>query len=172
MTSSPAIQHSRFASSFIFSCRSPPVARILWGVKRWHGTPLRRMKAEREQVMVFLGPRRACDHLSVRKETSIRTLHYQRSSNVRYFIAVLMLLSSFGLPGCTETEVGQEVALCREAMKLNAKQLRVNQELRQRFIEGCALGGGGRTPNQWKCVIAEMKQGASYINATDKCFPE
>ena len=124
--------------------------------------------------MVFLGPRRACDHLSVRKETSIRKLgfDYQRSSNVRYFIAVLTLLSSFGLPGCTETEVGQEVALCREAMKLNAKQLRVNQELRQRFIEGCALGGGGRTPNQWKCVIAEMKQGASYINATDKCFPE
>jgi len=91
---------------------------------------------------------------------------------VRYFIAVITLLYSFGLPGCTETEVGQEVALCKEAMKLNAKQQRVNQELRQKFIEGCAIGGGGRTPAQWKCVIAEMKQGQSYVNATDQCFLE
>ena len=33
-SSSPAIRtliHSRFALSFIPSCRSPPVARILWG---------------------------------------------------------------------------------------------------------------------------------------------
>ncbi|MGH8754794.1 MAG: hypothetical protein ACREU0_03020 [Burkholderiales bacterium] len=57
-------------------------------------------------------------------------------------------------------------------MKLNAKQLEVDQQARQRFMEGCALGGGGRTPNQWKCVIAEMKQGESYMNATDKCFLE
>ena len=124
--------------------------------------------------MVFLCPRGACDHLSVRKETSIRKLgfDYPRSSNVWHFIAVLMLLSSFGLPGCTETEVGQDVALCREAMKLNAKQQRVNEEFKQKFIEGCALGGGGRTPAQWKCVIAEMKQGESYVNATDQCFPQ
>ena len=131
------------------------------------------MKAEREQVMVFLCPRRACDHLPVRKETSIRNLgfDYQRSRNVRHFIAVLTLLSSFGLPGCT-TEVGQDVALCREAMKLNAKQQRMNEEFKQKFIEGCARGGGGRTPAQWKCVIAEMKQGKSYVNATDQCFPQ
>ena len=124
--------------------------------------------------MVCLCPRRACDHLSVRKETSISNLgfDYQRSSNVRSFIAVLTLLSSFGLPGCTETEVAQEVALCREAMKLNAKQLELGEEQRQKFIGGCAIGGGGRTPNQWKCVIAEMKQGELYLNATDKCFLE
>ena len=116
--------------------------------------------------------RRARDQPSVRKETSLMNVgfDYQWRSNVRYFIPVLTLLSSFGLPACTETEVGQGVALCRQAMELNAKQLEANPEQRQKFIGGCAIGGGGRTPNQWKCVISEMKQGELYLKATDKCF--
>ena len=130
------------------------------------------MKADWDQVMVFLWGEG--DQSSLRKEISIMNVgfDYQWISNVRYVTPVLTLLSSFGLPGCTETEVGKEVALCQEAMKLNAKQLEANPEQRQKFIGGCAIGGGGRTPNQWKCVIAEMKQGELYLKATDKCFPK
>ena len=92
--------------------------------------------------------------------------------NVRYFVPALTLISFLNLSGCsTKVESNQSIALCKEAMDLNASQLRVNEQRRERYIEGCAQAGVGRTPEQWQCVVAAMKQGESYLKATDTCFP-
>lgn len=91
--------------------------------------------------------------------------------NVRYFVSALTLGFSLNLSAGTTDELDQSIALCKEAMELNATQLRVEEEQRERYIEGCAQGGVGRIPQQWQCVIAALKQGESYLKATDSCFP-
>lgn len=90
--------------------------------------------------------------------------------NVRYFASALTLLFSLNVSGATTDERDQSIALCKEAMDLNATQLRVDEEQRERYIMGCGQGGAGRVPEQWQCVIGAMKQGESYVKATDTCF--
>jgi hypothetical protein len=92
--------------------------------------------------------------------------------NVRYFVPVLTLVFSLNLSGCTKVEPNQSIALCKEAMEINASQLRANEERREEYIEGCTQAVVGRTPEQWQCVVAAMKQGKSYLKATDTCFPK
>jgi hypothetical protein len=91
--------------------------------------------------------------------------------NVRYFVPALILISSLNLSGCTKGEPDQSIALCKEAMELNASQLRVDEQRREEYIKGCPQASRGRTPEQWQCVIAAMKQGESYLKATATCFP-
>jgi hypothetical protein len=92
--------------------------------------------------------------------------------NVRYFVPALTLISFLSLSGCTKVEPNQSIALCKEAMKLNASQLGVGEQRREEYLEGCAQASVGRTPEQWQCVLAAMKQGESYLKATDTCFPK
>jgi hypothetical protein len=93
--------------------------------------------------------------------------------NVRYFVPALTLISFLNLSGCTnKVESNQSIALCKEAMELNASQLRANEQRREEYIEGCTQAVVGRTPEQWQCVVAAMKQGESYLKATDTCFPK
>ena len=92
--------------------------------------------------------------------------------NVRYFVPALTLISSLNLSGCTKVEPNQSITMCKEAMELNASQLRVNEQRREEYIEGCTQAIIGRTPEQWQCVVAAMKQGKSYLKATDTCFPK
>jgi hypothetical protein len=91
--------------------------------------------------------------------------------NVHYFVPALTLISFLNLLGCTEVEPNQSIALCKEAMELNASQLGVDEQQRKRYIEGCFQAVVGRTPEQWQCVVAAMKQGESYLKAADTCFP-
>jgi hypothetical protein len=92
--------------------------------------------------------------------------------NVRYFVPALTLISSLNLSGCSKVEPDQSTALCKEAMELNANQLRVDKQQREKYIEGCTWAVTGHTPEQWQCVVAAMKQGKSYLKATDTCFPK
>jgi hypothetical protein len=92
--------------------------------------------------------------------------------NVHYFVPALTLISFLNLSGCTKVESDQSIALCKEAMELNASQLGVDEQQRNRYIEGCTQASVGRTPEQWQCVLAAMKQGGSYLKATDTCFPK
>jgi hypothetical protein len=92
--------------------------------------------------------------------------------NVRYFVPALTLISFLNLSGCsTKVESNQSIALCKEAMDLNASQLRVSEQRREEYIEGCTQAVVGHTREQWQCVVAAMKQGKSYLKATDTCFP-
>ena len=87
------------------------------------------------------------------------------------FIRALALISSLSPSGCTDARLEQSIALCTEAMEINASQLRWNDEQKQKVIkQACAQGGGGHTPEQWQCVITAMKQNESYVKATDTCF--
>jgi hypothetical protein len=90
--------------------------------------------------------------------------------NVRYFVPALTLVFSLNLSGGTKAEPGQSIALCKEAMELNASQLGVDEQQRKRYIDGCAQASVGHTPEQWQCVVAAMKQGTSYLKATSTCF--
>jgi outer membrane murein-binding lipoprotein Lpp len=88
------------------------------------------------------------------------------------FICALALISSLNLSGCTDARLDKSIALCTEAMELNASQLRLDEEQKLKLIKQvCAQAGGGRTPEQWQCVITAMKQSESYVKATDTCFP-
>lgn len=88
------------------------------------------------------------------------------------FICALALISSLNLSGCTDARLDQSIALCTEAMELNASQFRLDDQQKQKLIKQvCAQAGGGRTPEQWQCVITAMKQSESYVRATDTCFP-
>ncbi len=88
------------------------------------------------------------------------------------FIRALALISSLSLWGCTDPEVVQSIALCTEAMEINATQLRWNDEQKQKVTkQACAQAGGGHTPEQWQCVVTAMKQSESYVKAADTCFP-
>jgi hypothetical protein len=60
--------------------------------------------------------------------------------NVRYFVPALTLIFSLNLSGGTKVEVDQSIALCKEAMELNASQLRVNEQQKERYIEGLMSG--------------------------------
>ena len=87
------------------------------------------------------------------------------------FIRALALISSLNLSSCTDARVDQSIALCTEAMEINAGQLRWDDQQKQKVIkQACAQAGGGHTPEQWQCVIAAMKQSESYVKATDTCF--
>jgi hypothetical protein len=89
------------------------------------------------------------------------------------FIWAVALISSLNLSGCTDSESDQSTALCIEAMELNASQLRWNNERKQEVINhACVQGASARTAEQWQCVITAMKQGESYVRATDTCFPK
>ena len=89
------------------------------------------------------------------------------------FIWALALIFSLNLSGCTDAEPDQSTALCIEAMELNASQLRWNNERKQEVINhACVQGASARTAEQWQCVITAMKQGESYVTATDTCFPK
>ncbi len=87
------------------------------------------------------------------------------------FIWALALISSLNLSGCTDARVDQSIALCTEAIELDASQLRWDDQQKQKVIkQACAQAGGGHTPEQWQCVIAAMKKSESYVKATDTCF--
>jgi hypothetical protein len=89
------------------------------------------------------------------------------------FIWAVALISSLNLSGCTDAEPDQSTALCIEAMELNASQLRWNNGRKQEVINhACVQGASARTAEQWQCVITAMKQGESYVRATDTCFPK
>jgi outer membrane murein-binding lipoprotein Lpp len=89
------------------------------------------------------------------------------------FICALALISSLNLSGCTDAQQEQSIALCTEAMELNASQLRRNNERNQEIINhACAPGASRRTAEQWQCVVTAMKQGESYDRSTDTCFPK
>lgn len=86
--------------------------------------------------------------------------------NARYFVAVLAWISCFGLSCSKEPE---NIALCKKAMKMSADQLEVDEQQRKKYIEACAGSGGGQSVEVWQCVIAEMKQQKTYVEATEKC---
>jgi len=89
------------------------------------------------------------------------------------FIWALGLISSLNLSGCTDAQQDQTIALCTEAMELNASQLRWNNERKQEIINhSCVHGASGRTAEQWQCVVTAMKKNESYVKATDTCFPK
>jgi hypothetical protein len=89
------------------------------------------------------------------------------------FIWALALTSSLNLSGCTDAQYDQSIALCTEAMELSASQLLWDDEQKQKVTkQACAQAGGGRTPEQWQCVVTAMKQNESYVKATDTCFPK
>lgn len=92
--------------------------------------------------------------------------------NVYYFVLVLTLASSFSLSGCTETEMEQRIALCKEVMELHVNQLRGSDEQKERYTTGCGVGWRERTLEQWQCALATMRQGELYLKAKDKCFPK
>ena len=97
------------------------------------------------------------------KETAVVT--------TQSFMRALALVFSLNLSGCTDARLEQSIALCTEAMEINASQLHWNDEQKQKVMkQACAQGGGGRTPEQWQCVITAMKQSESYVKATDTCF--
>ena len=87
---------------------------------------------------------------------------------LRYFAAALALIFSLGLPGCGLFQ-SEEVTLCQEAMKMDADQLKVGEVARNRLVNGCHTKAGVHTRDQWKCIIAEMKQGKSYAEADNTC---
>jgi hypothetical protein len=63
----------------------------------------------------------------------------------------------------------ERVTLCKEAMRLNADQLKPGAEGRKKLIAGCRLDANQVTPQQWRCVIAAMKQGAAYRESLTQC---
>jgi hypothetical protein len=87
---------------------------------------------------------------------------------LRYFAAALALIFSLGLPGCGLFQ-SEEVTLCQEAMKMDADQLKLGEVARNRLVSGCLTKAGVHTRDQWKCIIAEMKQGKSYTEADNTC---
>jgi len=87
---------------------------------------------------------------------------------LRYFAAALALIFSLGLPGCGPFK-SEKVALCQEAMKMDADQLKLGEVARNRLVNGCRTKAGVHTRDQWKCIIAEMKQGKSYTEAGNTC---
>ena len=90
---------------------------------------------------------------------------------LRYFAAALALIFSLGLPGCGLFQ-SEEVTLCQEAMKMNADQLRAGEVARNKLVNGCRTKAGIHTRDQWKCIIAEMKQGKLYTEAGTTCGPK
>jgi hypothetical protein len=87
---------------------------------------------------------------------------------LRYFAAALALIFSLGLPGCGPFQ-SEKVALCQEAMKMNADQLRAGEVARNKLVDRCSTQAGIHTRDQWKCIVAEMKQGKSYTEAGNTC---
>jgi hypothetical protein len=87
---------------------------------------------------------------------------------LRYFAAALALIFSLGLPGCGPFK-SEKVALCQEAMKMNADQLKAGEEARNNLVNRCSTQAGIYTLDQWKCIVAEMKQGKSYTEAGNTC---
>jgi hypothetical protein len=87
---------------------------------------------------------------------------------LRYFAAALVLIFSLGLPGCGLFQ-SEEVTLCQEAMKMDADQLKLGEVARNRLVSGCRTKAGVHTLDQWKCIIAEMKQGKLYTEAGNTC---
>ena len=87
---------------------------------------------------------------------------------LRYFAAALALIFSLGLPGCGPFK-SEKVALCQEAMKMDADQFKLGEVARNRLVSGCRTKAGVHTRDQWKCIIAEMKQGKSYTEADNTC---
>jgi hypothetical protein len=75
---------------------------------------------------------------------------------------------SFTLSGCGLFEP-ETVGLCKEAMNLSADQLRMTPPDRQKLIGGCKKAPRSHTPDQWKCIIAAMKNGATIGEATSTC---
>ena len=119
--------------------------------------PARRSKAARRSKS-YRQPR-------LTKETAVMT--------IQSFIWAVTLISSLNLSGCTDAEPDQSTALCIEAMELNASQLRWDNARKQEVMNhACAKGASRRTAEQWQCVIAAIKQGESYVKATDTCFPK
>jgi hypothetical protein len=86
----------------------------------------------------------------------------------RYFAAALALISSLGLPGCGPFQ-SEKVALCQEAMRMNADQLRAGEVARNKLVDRCSAQAGIHTLDQWKCIATEMKQGKSYTEAGNTC---
>jgi hypothetical protein len=88
-----------------------------------------------------------------------------------YFGCIMLAaVSMVTLWGCESAGPGPAMAACEEAMALNAKQLRETEEGTQRLIEGCTQATFEHGASTWQCVVAEMKQGKKYMEATDKCF--
>jgi hypothetical protein len=87
---------------------------------------------------------------------------------LRYFAAALALIFSLGLPGCGPFK-SEKVALCQEAMRMNADQLRAGEEARNELVDRCSTQAGIHTLDQWKCIVTEMKQGKSYTEAGNTC---
>jgi hypothetical protein len=63
----------------------------------------------------------------------------------------------------------ERVALCKEAMDINAAQLKSGAEGRRKFIASCRLEANQITAEQWRCVIAAMNQGTAYRQALTQC---
>ncbi len=76
-------------------------------------------------------------------------------------IAVMLVYSGFF--------DSERVSLCKEAMALNAEQLRSGDKGRQKFMDACRLEANQVTPDQWRCVIAGMKKGIAYRAALTDC---
>ena len=87
---------------------------------------------------------------------------------LRYFVATLASISSLGLSGCDLFQ-SEEITLCQEAMQIDADQLKLGEVARNRLVSGCSTKGGVHTRDQWKCIIAEMKQGKAYSEADNTC---
>ncbi len=87
-------------------------------------------------------------------------------SEAKTSFIVLGLIIAVGLSAC-----GEQVSLCKEAMGMRGNQLGVGDKDRQKFIDNCRMSGGVYTVDQWQCLIAAMKKGTAYEEATEQCVP-
>src|SRR5437764_12557078 len=92
--------------------------------------------------------------------------------NVRYFVPALTLVFSLSLSGGTKVELDQSIALCKEAMELNASQLRVDEQQRERYIEGCTQAVVGRTPRELAIRGGSNEPGQAEPKADRNIIPK
>jgi hypothetical protein len=81
--------------------------------------------------------------------------------------AVLVLLISLGLSGCSE-----QASLCEEATNMKADQLKVTGPTRKKFLDECRTQAMAFTTEQWKCLITRMEQREAFEKAMGTCVPQ
>jgi hypothetical protein len=86
--------------------------------------------------------------------------------------SMFVVAAGFGLVGCggSAPSADTSIGACQEAMRINALQLKSDEESTQRLVEGCEQGMFEHGATEWKCVAAAMKGGKKYLAATDECF--
>jgi hypothetical protein len=84
---------------------------------------------------------------------------------------VYMVLAGIALAGLIKFGAfdSAEVALCKEAMGLNAQLLKPGAEGEGKLIAGCQRDANQIPADRWRCVIAAMKKGGGYRESLTQC---